>query len=201
MLYPDLEDPLGHRFGKLTSIAVVESSDKKAVPVGILFKCDCGRFRKVSIKHLKMGKPCPTACIKCEEPVEKPKPASMRVKYPSEYGTWRKDKRHFCKRWKGPGGFDRFMYDMGPRPAGMALCRINRKAYHSPQNSYWGQQNEDAAFKIPYGKKGFVTPHWVSRHFGVRLSFVYDGRRKGWSVEQIVAVWKNIRLKTENKTR
>lgn len=42
-----------------------------------------------------------------------------------------------CDRWRGEGGFARFLQDMGERPAGMTLDRIDPDAGYALENCRW----------------------------------------------------------------
>lgn len=51
-----------------------------------------------------------------------------------------------CDRWLGPYGFQNFYADMGKRPEGMSLDRINNDGPYSPSNckwSTWKEQNRN----------------------------------------------------------
>lgn len=47
-----------------------------------------------------------------------------------------------CKRWLGEGGFSRFLRDMGEKPMGKSLDRINNNRGYSPSNCRWATQKQ-----------------------------------------------------------
>src|SRR5580704_16490301 len=51
-----------------------------------------------------------------------------------------------CERWKGPSGFVNFIADLGLRPEGMTLDRIDVDGNYEPGNCRWATptiQNEN----------------------------------------------------------
>jgi hypothetical protein len=50
-----------------------------------------------------------------------------------------------CARWRGPKGFENFKKDMGYRPPGMSLDRIDSNKDYSPRNCRWSTKTMQAA--------------------------------------------------------
>jgi hypothetical protein len=48
-------------------------------------------------------------------------------------------------RWRAPGGFANFLVDMGPRPAGHTLDRIDPTGNYEPDNCRWATHIEQRA--------------------------------------------------------
>jgi len=48
-----------------------------------------------------------------------------------------------CRRWLGPNGFQHFLEDMGERPVGKELDRIDNDGDYKPSNCHWVTPREN----------------------------------------------------------
>jgi hypothetical protein len=83
-----------------------------------------------------------------------------------------------------------FLEDMGERPEGMTLNRINNDGPYSPENCEWAtqrQQNQNRTNNrlITFdGKTQFLT-EWA-RHYGLNRTTLRKRLDKGWPVEAAI---------------
>lgn len=49
-----------------------------------------------------------------------------------------------CNRWRGKGGFMRFLSDMGARPVGATLDRIDPFGDYTPENCRWATKDQQS---------------------------------------------------------
>jgi hypothetical protein len=87
-----------------------------------------------------------------------------------------------CERWLH--SFENFLADMGERPAGMQLDRIDNDGHYEPRNCRWVTKRDNARnrksclFIVIDGKK-LTAVEW-SDITGVPADVIYNRIRHGW---------------------
>jgi hypothetical protein len=201
-----LPDCTGQRYGRL--IAVRRGPDSKAGHVRYYCDCDCGtKDHLVTASGLRNGqKSC--GCLGSRNAIGARSlrhGATIERKFTPEYSTWRSMKmrchsptyRQFhkyggrgiqvCSRWRD--SFEAFLEDMGPRPAGTSIDRIDGSRGYEPRNCRWATAKIQGINKrsvVLYEHQG-VRLHlkdWASR-VGIKYQTLRARvLRLGWSLEK-----------------
>lgn len=105
------------------------------------------------------------------------------------YRAWRgmkrkKPRREFvCKEWED--SFENFVRDMGEKPPGTTLRRIDKNKGFEPGNVQWVTRSTPTLFEFN-GKKQSLRDH--AREMGLSYSVVYSRfYQLGWSLEDTLA--------------
>lgn len=163
MKRPDL---IGEQFGRLKVIAL--STEVSLAKVKFwLCQCECGRFKFVTTKHLRNGDVQSCGCLHREilsalgkANTKHGQSSSGNRRKPSPtYGSWVSMRSRcynpndpYYARYGGRGikicdywdTFKNFLEDMGQRPNGMTLDRINSDSHYMPSNCRWATAVEQA---------------------------------------------------------
>ena len=95
-----------------------------------------------------------------------------------------------CERWDD---FQNFLDDMGERPEGMTLDRIDGNGDYCPENCRWATRSEQNKNRRPFTRKDslritfngetLTTPQWAKKT-GLRSSTIRIRLKRGWTVEK-----------------
>lgn len=142
-------DMMGVRSGRLEVIAPAPTKNRQACWV---CQCDCGEQVTVAGASLRKGLTQSCGCLFAETWTR------HGMAHTREYNSW-SAMRHRCMtptansydRYGGRGiqvcdewkdSFEQFYRDMGPRPEGTTLDRINNDGHYQPSNCRWATYAE-----------------------------------------------------------
>lgn len=184
------------RYGMLVVIGPREKGlDGRAVCV---CRCDCGTVKTVREYCLRRKtepvRSCGCQARKGREPIH-------GMRNTRTYAVWRgmknrctneKDSNYryyggrgitVCRRWMA---FENFLADMGVRPAGLWLDRINNDKGYSPRNCRWATPLQQARNKqktvfIKFRGERLCLSEWAERT-GISRHCIRARQKAGWSV-------------------
>lgn len=163
-----LMDLTGQRFGKLT---VVRLAPKRGAYTCWLAQCDCGNQSVVKAINLRTGETKSCGCIR------RPHGRSGTAINSVWKAMWarcvnprNRNYRHYgargirvCERWRR---FEVFLADMGERPDGTSIDRIDNDGNYEPKNCRWATRaeqdgNRTVSIRVVHDGRDLCLSQWA----------------------------------------
>lgn len=199
---PKRADLTGRRFGRFIAIKIV-GRNKWGMPRW-LCKCDCGGQREVLHGALLAGRTKKCRCLSARKFHGMARTPTYscwgsmisRCNNPRQVGFkyWGGRGITVCERWRN---FENFLADMGERPDGMTIERIDNNGNYEPSNCRWATYTEQNRNRrgtkiIEYGGKQMPISAWADT-VGISRRVIAQRIRCGWAVADAltrpVRVW------------
>jgi len=192
--------PVGETFGRLTVLrevepAFVSTTGKKKRRV--LCRCSCGQEKSCELVSIKRGVVSSCGCISKELRTthgQYKSGAYASWKSLISRGTGRSCPENYydrgirvCERWKD---FKNFYEDMGDRPEGMSIDRVDNDGDYEPTNCRWATmkqqlRNRRITHFIQYKGKKTTVPD-LAENLGMDRKFLENRISRWGSVERAV---------------
>lgn len=189
----------GLAFGRLIALDYVPRHKNSAWRC----RCQCGREITARADHLLQGRSRSCGCLRTEMLVTRSVThgATRRRDFSREYLSWASMRKRcnnpkergygargitVCDRWDK--SFEAFLADMGPRPAGMTIDRIDNERGYYPGNCRWASvftqnRNRRTTRFLTHNGVTMCLTDWAQALQMPRTALV-SRLDKGWTVER-----------------
>lgn len=191
---------VGSRFGRWSVIGIAPKRGKNHYRI---CECDCGTQKEVAVSNLKQGSSS-CGCLYIENlrqritkhgmtgtPEYKAWSAAKSRCYKSnhpEYKNYGARGITMCPEWVSD--FSQFYMDMGPRPKGLSLERVEVNKGYNPENCVWADYKTQCANKrtslknrtVMIGGREVPLPEAIT-NYGFEWKFVKQRLENGWSTD------------------
>jgi len=157
-------DLAGQRFGRLTVLHPAQKLFPKSGRTRRIWHCvcDCGTRKELLTEALVQGMSRSCGCWKVEviRATKTTHGHSRKGAHSKTYRAWanmfvrcKQDKKYYshvsvCERWKK---FENFLEDMGEKPDGKSVDRIDGMGNYEPGNVRWATAAVQTANRRPHG--------------------------------------------------
>lgn len=179
-------DLTGVKCGRLSVIRRADNIGRRTAWICL---CDCGREVRQYTEVLRSGRASSCGCLRIEQIRARSithGASTTRIRTP-EYRCWLSAKQRcfnpksakfasyggrgitMCEQWRH--NFSAFLADVGPRPVGMSLDRIDVNGHYAPGNCRWAtareQSNNTRSNRLVDAPEGRMTLKQYARLRGV----------------------------------
>ena len=196
-----MADLVGQRFGRLVAVWRTGVKDGNAV---WSCRCDCGNETEVMGCSLKSGHTRSCGCYNRDVLSDR---ATHRMTGTPTYAAWIDMKTRcgnekikgyhsyggrgikVCDTWES---FENFLADMGERPAGLSLDRIDNNGDYAPDNCRWATKNQQARNKrnnrlLSFKGETRCLSEWAEIQ-GIKITTLFQRLYAyGWSTERALS--------------
>lgn len=192
------KDLTGQRFGDLLAIKPIGRAKNR----NILWKClcTCGEFLNVTQSSLTRGQ---RSCLLCAVSRRSEKVVTHGMSKTSTYKSWCgmiercenvNNTRYqayggrgisLCERWRS--SFENFLEDMGERPPGTSIDRIDNNGDYEPGNCRWATVKEQS---LNRRSNKLITFQGVTKHLsawaeetGLSADIISYRIKQGWDID------------------
>ena len=193
----------GQKFGKLLMISRTNIQSKSR-SYKWLARCDCGNEVVVVLADCRYGTTQSCGCLRKEiSTARRLKTVGYEIKTLRDSGAYKSwlrmrgrcfgknnlDRHNYsergitvCGRWNE---FALFFEDMGERPLGMTIDRINNDGNYEPGNCRWATSKQQARNRrnntlVSINGQTHVLAEWAEL-LGINPQTVHDRMHRGWS--------------------
>jgi hypothetical protein len=179
-----IKDRRGERFGRLTVESLAEPyvspKGKKSTRWNCI--CDCGNTTTVLVDNLRNGSSNSCGCLNLENITK------HGMSETPTYASWESMKRRcddinhlnydhysqlgYCAEW---GKFENFLKDMGERPEGMTLDRIDGARGYSKDNCRWATKTTQSHNRTIDHSTDFKGVHYYKANGKYQAYIAKDG--------------------------
>ena len=199
-------DMIGKTFGHLTCIGFSHVDTKKTAHW--VFRCSCGTVKSSSGSDVRAGKIISCGHLKKAAIIKQTHGHAKRGKKTPTYISWRNavsrchDPKHpafadyggrgivVCDRWRQ--SYEHFFADMGERPAGTTIDRIDVNGHYEPGNCRWAtfieQCNNRRTSRVVTFRGQSMTMAQLAKAFGIPIGTMWYRLENGWTVEDAATI-------------
>lgn len=208
------ESLIGLSFGRLTVISRDEAKRGIDPNSWWVCKCDCGTSKSIIGQQLKSGGTLSCGCYRKEFAKSRVDNGTSAVKRTHgmtktpEHRTWGsmiqrcENKKHqafsnyggrgikVCQQWRD--SFQQFFIDMGNRPKGTSLDRINVNGDYEPSNCRWAtdiqqKNNRRDNRYIKWEGETYTLSNLAKKH-GITYNILSKRLAAGWDIENALTI-------------